>query len=247
MSEPDRHTWRLRRAAAETFVASRVDATLALLGVGPPYSAEPPEARMKALLAALPEVRAVRWCEQIHGTAMASIASEPGSPLKGAACVGRGDGLLTDEPGIGLAVWSADCVPALLAGAGVVAAVHAGWRGAAAGLPRAAVRRLVNEYGVDAGDLTAILGPAVGSCHYPVGAEVVAALAATGVARARWQRGDRVDLRAAVAGQLEAAGVPASGIALVGGCTACDPSLASFRRDGEAAGRQVSLIALASG
>ncbi len=244
MTERASLCWERLELASESVLQARLNRTLMLCGLGPPAPLTTPEERMEALLAALPDVRAVRWCQQVHGTVTAAVASEPGSPLAGPSCVGRCDGLLSDEPGIALAVWSADCVPVLLAGGGVVVAVHAGWRGAAAGLPGAAVRRLNYEYGVPADVVSAVLGPAIGPCHYPVGADAIDALAVTGGPRQRWLRGNRVDLRAHIAAQLEAAGVAAAAIARVGGCTACDPALASFRRDGAAAGRQFTLVAL---
>ncbi len=239
--------WERRTVAGESVVEAGIDAAVLLVGRGPRAVGPAPEARMEAVLAALPGARAVRWCQQIHGRAMAAVASEPDRPLRGVACVGRGDGLLTDEPGVALAVWTADCVPVLLAGGGVVAAVHAGWRGAAAGLAASAVRRIENEYGVAAERVTAVLGPAVGVCHYPVGPEVIEALSATGMPEELWRRADRVDVRAHVAAQLARAGIRPQAIAMVGGCTACDPALASYRRDGASAGRQLSLVLLPEG
>ena len=175
---------------------------------------------------------------------IASLSSAPGRPLSGAASVGRCDGLITGEPGIGLATVTADCVPVVAAGDGVVAAVHAGWRGAAAGIVPALLARLRAEYGVAAERLRVALGPAVGPCHYRVGPEVVAALTAALGRDGRWRDGDRVDLRSFVAAQLSASGVAGERIRTVGGCTACDRRLASYRRDGDAAERQWTLVYL---
>lgn len=210
-------------------------------GLGPRYrdGGEPPAPEE---LPGTP--RALRWCEQVHGTLLASLASEPGRPLAGAAAVGRCDGLLTAEPGLGLAVRTADCVPVLLAGGGVVGAVHAGWRGTAAGIVARAVRRFAVEYGVAPGELHAALGPAIGGCCYEVGEEVIAALAGRGVPEALWRDGSRADLRVLLRAELVALGVPERRIVLAGGCTACTAELASYRRDGEAAGRQLSIAVL---
>lgn len=171
------------------------------------------------------------------------MSAEPGGSLLGGCSVGRCDGLVTADVGIGLVVWTADCVPLLIDGGAAVAAIHAGWRGIAAGIVERAVRRLELEYGLPPSAQAVFLGPAVGPDHYQVGGEVVAALERSGVPRSSWlSSGNRVDLRALVAAILRNAGVDE--VVPVGGCTACDPGLASFRRDRETAGRQWSMIAL---
>jgi len=196
----------------------------------------------RVLAAMTPGVSAVRWCDQVHGKLLASLSPEPGRPFSGAVSVGTCDGLITCEAGVGLVVWTADCVPVLMEGGGVVAAVHAGWRGAAAGIVPAAVRRFYLEYGVRPDKLAVALGPAIGPCHYQVGEDVIAALAATAVPERFWRDGDRVDLRAFLGAQLERAGVKPSSWSLAGGCTACSAVCASYRRDGARAGRQWSMI-----
>ena len=219
------------------------DGVAMLFSCGPATGTGAYGSRMTRLLAAMaPGLSAVRWCDQIHGKLLASLSPEPEAGFSGVGCVGRCDGLLTDERGVGLVVWTADCVPVLLAGGSIVAAVHAGWRGAAAGIVPAAVRRFFVEYGIRAADLTVVMGPAIGACHYQVGEEVVVALAATGVPEAFWRDGDRVDLRGFLGAQLEGAGVRPSAWSLVGGCTACTPACASYRRDAGRADRQWSMI-----
>lgn len=187
---------------------------------------------------------AARWCTQVHGKVMASLSPEPGEPFSGVGDVGRCDGLLTAEAGLGLGVWTADCVPVLLAGGGAVAAVHSGWRGTAVGVVPRAVERLWLEFGVRVEQLHVGLGPAIGRCCYEVGGEVVEALAERGVPEDLWLSKQHVDLRALIRAELEGLGVTAERIELVGGCTACEPSCASYRRDGESAGRQLSVVVL---
>ncbi|HHQ49337.1 MAG TPA: laccase domain-containing protein [Acidobacteria bacterium] len=216
-----------------------------IFSVGPRWSGDPYEERAGAVLGALGRrAAALRWCRQVHGRLLASLSGEEDRPLTGVACVGRCDGLLTADPALGVLVWTADCVPVLLHGGGVAAAVHAGWRGAAAGIVPAAVRRFEIEYGVPPADLHAALGPSIGPCHYQVGPEVLEALQRADPGDGGWRHGDRADLRALLAAQLVGAGVPAGSVERVGGCTACDPALASYRRDGERAGRQWSLALL---
>jgi polyphenol oxidase len=91
-----------------------------------------------------------------------------------------GDALLTAEPGILLTVRTADCLPVLLVDARlrVIAAVHAGWRGALARVIEKTVGELRRMFGSAPGNLVAALGPAIGSCCYEVGDEVVDAFRA---------------------------------------------------------------------
>ena len=188
-----------------------------------------------ALGIALPAVTA----RQVHGTRV-TVADPAAEPTEA-------DGLVTRERGLAVGIVTADCVPALLLArsAGVVAAVHAGWRGAAAGVLESALRRLRETWGVAPADVEVALGPSIGPCCYRVGAEVRAAFTArTGtLTAAAWTpAGDRLllDLRAAARLLVEAAGVRS--VTAVGPCTRCTPTLASYRRDGAGAGRQLSFI-----
>jgi len=220
---------------------SRPDVRL-IFSLGPRWAEGGPEERAPGILHALePEAGALRWCQQVHGRLLASLSGEAEHPLSGVACVGRCDGLMTADPGVALLVWTADCVPVLLEGGGVVAAVHAGWRGVAAGVVPGAVRRFTVEYGVPAEQIRAALGPSVGPCHYEVGQEVLDALASVDPGNGAWRHGNRADLRSLLEAQLLSAGLREGAIERVGGCTACDPALASYRRDGGRAGRQWSL------
>lgn len=175
---------------------------------------------------------------QVHGVAVVTAG--------GGARV-EADGIVTARRGVAVGVVTADCVPALLLarGAGVVAAVHAGWRGAAAGVLESALAHLRRDFGVEPADVEATLGPAIGPCCYQVGPEVRAAFVERSgdVSAPAWRpSGDRLllDLRLAVQLVLGAAGVGV--VRTVGPCTACTPALASYRRDGAATGRQLSFI-----
>jgi hypothetical protein len=85
-----------------------------------------------------------------------------------------GDALITDRPGLLLAVQVADCLPILLVDAErrVVAAVHAGWRGTLAGIAAKTVGRMRQEFGCRPGRLVAAFGPGIHRCCYEVGREV---------------------------------------------------------------------------
>ncbi len=210
------------------------DATV-VFGLGPATGRSTDGGRLLEVARAL-GLRATRWARQMHGSTVVRVASPLTEPE---ACVGVADGLLTSEPGVGLAVWTADCVPVILVAPGAVAAVHAGWRGCADGIAAVAVARLTALDATPPERLSAYLGPAISARHYEVGPEVVATLAATGVDPTFWLNDDRVDLRSFLTAQLANIGV--SRIHRVGPCTFHSPELASYRRDGEEAGRQWSL------
>ena len=152
------------------------------------------------------------------------------------------------------AIRTADCVAVLLVdrGAGAVAALHAGWRGVAAGIGASAVGRFADE-GVDAASLVVAQGPAILGCCYEVGEEVVGALsAACGEPGAYVARGPSgrttVDLHAALHAQLVAAGVSATSIHAAPWCTRCRTDLFfSFRSEGKAAGRLMAAVGPAAG
>jgi YfiH family protein len=88
-----------------------------------------------------------------------------------------GDGLMTAEPGILLTIRIADCLPALLVDPQrrVVAAVHAGWRGALARVIEKSVGDMRRAFGSDPQELIAALGPSIRDCCYEIGEEVVEA------------------------------------------------------------------------
>jgi YfiH family protein len=146
---------------------------------------------------------------------------------------------------VAVGIITADCVPVLLRDrrGRAVAAVHAGWRGAAAGLLEATLDTLARTAGVEPRDVEATIGPAASGCCYEVGTDVWEALRHR-AAVAFTPRTDRhmLDLRAAVRMLAEAAGVAETHV--LGPCTICDRRYASYRRDAAAAGRQLSFIAL---
>ncbi|HEY3758766.1 MAG TPA: polyphenol oxidase family protein [Solirubrobacteraceae bacterium] len=175
----------------------------------------------------------LRWLcasRQVHGTAVRRVRSEDGSG--GAALALDADGHATALRGIGVMVLVADCLPVLLASEGAVAALHAGWRGLAAGVLEEGVRA-VRELGGE-GEIVALVGPGAGPCCYEVGEEVHAAF---GGAHRVAER--NIDLAALAHDRLAAAG--AQRVERVGICTICDARLYSHRREDVRAGRQAGI------
>jgi YfiH family protein len=181
-----------------------------------------------------------------------TAAGDPSDSTMGGPDWPEADIVMTDDPSVALAIQVADCVPLLLADtrSGAVAAVHAGWRGTAAGAAPTAVAALAREFGARPDTLLVAQGPSIGPCCYAVGDELVDAFRAAGFTREvdRWftRDGDgglRLDLWTANRDQLLASGVPAAAIHQAGLCTASHPELfASYRRDGPGTGRIAAVI-----
>ena len=231
---------RLVRVNNEEMVTSSLRGAIVWFGQGPAEGGAPSTDRL-ARVASHPggPFRRLLCVRQVHGTRCLHVAEPPTvKALEGP----EADGLFTELLGVGLTIWTADCVPVVLSDGRAVAAVHCGWRGLAAGILNVLLDALASKLRVKPADLHVLLGPAIGPCHYEVGHDVIERLATQGVPIRLWLHDRRVDLRALVRHQLIQLGVKKVHIGRVGGCTACDPKLASFRRDGPKAGRQLTVI-----
>ncbi len=119
---------------------------------------------------------ASRWhlvtAKQIHSADVRSVQNLEDARSEPTAC----DALTTNIEQTLLAVQTADCMPILIADerTGALAAVHAGWRGALAGIVARTVERMQLRYDSRPEDLRAAFGPAIGACCFEVGPEVAA-------------------------------------------------------------------------
>jgi YfiH family protein len=152
------------------------------------------------------------------------------------------DGHATSTPGILLAVSVADCVPVLIIDSTrrVIAALHAGWRGAAAGMLESGLSILSDRAGVAARDVLVHFGPAICGACYEVGPEVPLALG-LGAYDGKVQ----LDVRGVLAQRAIAAGVAYENITCSAWCTRCGDSPFFSHRAGQAE-RQMSVIGLRS-
>ena len=119
---------------------------------------------------------ALLGCTQVHGVSVETVVS-PWMPGHGP----RADGMVTAIPGLVLGVITADCAPVLLhdAAAGVVGAVHAGWRGAVAGVLDAVVAAML-ALGATQDGISAAVGPCIRQVSYEVGEDMRDAVLAAG-------------------------------------------------------------------
>jgi YfiH family protein len=179
------------------------------------------------------------FAQQVHGAGATHVDAHDAG--RGVAeledAVPSTDALVTTSPAITLVILVADCVPLALVdpAAHVLAGVHAGWRGTAAGVASSALRAMA-EHGALPGRVRAYLGPAVAPARYQVDRPVVDALAravapaalGNGIVRSDGGGRARVDLVAANRQQLLGAGVRPEHV-FESGTTTDDPSFFSDR------------------
>ena len=186
---------------------------------------------------------------QQHGVEVAYVCD------RGDTDPGNADAIVSTLPRVPVGVLTADCVPVLLAmdGGRVVAAVHAGWRGIAAGVVPSAIEAM-KRVAARWRRVTAVIGPHIGACCYEVDSPVIEQLrvrfaklldsALTPVNPEHWM----LDLGALVRLELIRAGVRPEDVGfLPDACTCCDAErFHSHRRDADRAGRLLHWI-MASG
>lgn len=173
------------------------------------------------------------FARQVHGAEVAEA--------RAGGSVGRADALISDRPGLPLAVFTADCLPIVLFDptGSRLALVHAGWRGTAQSVAWVAADALTRA-GAPRGRLLAAIGPSIGPCCYEVDLPVIQRLESafpgawpawvTPAGPGKWM----LDLWKANAEQLRSAGVDPSRIDNPRLCTACRLDLFfSYRREGK--------------
>ncbi|HEX5483874.1 MAG TPA: peptidoglycan editing factor PgeF [Terriglobia bacterium] len=187
-----------------------------------------------------------------------------------------GDATMAAAPGVLLSVRTADCLPVLLADSRlrVVAAIHAGWRGALKRIVEKTVGEMRRIFGSEPRHVFAALGPSIRGCCYEVGDEVVDAFCGGFVYGEKFFRktaestrkpagfpgflsmmppghtrprgsGLGLDLVAVAKDQLQSAGVPRAHIQVADFCTACRTDLFfSYRKEGKQTGRMMAVIGI---
>lgn len=173
----------------------------------------------------------------VHGNDVGHVDATTTAPVP------EVDALVTTVPGVGLLVVAADCVPVVLGdgAAGVVAVVHAGWRGVRSDVVGAALDAMA-DLGARLDRVRAVVGPAICGRCYDVPRERFDEVVAVSPEAASVAAGGRpgLDLRAGVVARLRSAG---AAVTLHGGCTQETPSLYSYRRD-RVTGRHGGVVTL---
>ena len=200
------------------------------------------------------EAERIVCCHQVHGTRVAAVDSRDGGRgfLDGDTAIADTDGLMTDEPGVGLWACFADCTPLFFLDPvkRVIAVSHAGWRGTVARMGVVTVQQMQAVYGCRPEDILAGIGPAIGPCNYEVDTPVIEKVQQAfefwpQVLRFTAPERARLDLWEANRLQLIEAGLTAEHITVSGWCTYCSDDLFySYRRDNGRTGRMAALLSL---
>lgn len=165
----------------------------------------------------------------------------------------RVDGLVTNQPGLCLTIYYADCLPVLLYDPKkrAIAAVHSGWRGTSLGIAPKAAKKLSDLYGSAPEEILAAIGPGIGPCCFETHEDVPAAMAEKlgeeVLSFCRRLENDKfaVDLKGIVRWQLIRAGLQEEKIDTLSLCTACHPELYwSHRKMGDQRGNQAAMLQL---
>jgi len=198
-------------------------------------------ANLKSLIRLTGITQPPHQARQIHATHMLYCSGEGGMHDIDADC------LIADQANTALAVRTADCLPVLLADpvAGIIVAVHAGWRGTAAKIVACAIEEM-QQRGASPAHIIASLGPCIGPCCFHIGEDAAAALSTSAPDASKFIH--HHPLTADLAGlnrlQLLQCGLTADNIETLQACTACNKdTYFSFRRDKGETGRHLAVVA----
>ena len=184
--------------------------------------------------------------EQVHSARIARVdeADRGRGALDMEGALPHVDGLMTNVPGLPLAILTADCVPVFLVAPSTraVALLHAGRAGTLANISGTAVRLMNKAYGVRASEMHAIVGPSAGPESYEVSEEMAREWTLRGLPA----DGRRLDLWGANLAQLEHSGIPREQIILTEVCTIGGNGFFSYRRD-RTPNRNMAILMLRQG
>jgi len=176
----------------------------------------------------------VALAEQVHGAEVA-VVDEPGY-------YSNVDALVTTEQKLLIGVKVADCAAILLADStsSAIAAVHAGWRGAAAGVLPAALGQMIHA-GAELSTTRAYISPCISLGKFEIGEEVAVQFPSKFINRSIGKK-PHLDLKSFLKHQLLDAGVSEPRIEVDPRCTMQDDQFYSFRRERHQAGRMLAFI-----
>lgn len=193
-------------------------------------------------------------CQQVHGNNIARITKENiGAGFRDFnQAIADTDALITNEPGVPLMLFFADCTPILIADPvhKAVGLAHGGWKGTLGAIALKTVEAMGREFGSQPEDMVAAIGPSIGVCCYQVGREV-----ADKFRNAFPDMADRIlhvqgedihlDLQETNTLLLEKAGLKPENIDNAGVCTCCNSSqFFSYRADRGKTGRIAAVISV---
>ncbi|MER3446474.1 MAG: peptidoglycan editing factor PgeF [Candidatus Dadabacteria bacterium] len=188
-------------------------------------------------------LRGIATLDQIHSSRVFVIRNK----FKGLEQ--KGDALIADLKGIGVGVFTADCMPILLVddSTSVVAAIHAGWRGTLSQIAKATILEIEKGFGIAPSRIHAVLGPSIGVCCYEIGWDVASLFMDRfsdweGYLLRKGKSEYVLDLKEANRYALAREGV--KNIEIIEICTKCNMEFHSYRRDGKRTGSHINFIGL---
>jgi len=155
------------------------------------------------------------------------------------------DAMITDKPGIGLAISVADCTPVFIYDSKqkIIAAIHSGWRGTIHRIVENTVFKLKSEFNSHPKYLNCYIGPSISQPNYEVGPEVAEQFDERYLMPVNGKF--LLDVRTANQDMLIESGIPANQIQVSNLCTYANSTiLHSYRKDGQISGRAYGVIAL---
>lgn len=178
----------------------------------------------------------IAFANQIHETDIAEVT-------KG-GIYSNIDGFITQKTGIALAIQVADCGAILLGDTenGIIAAVHAGWRGAVGGIVSKALTKMM-AMGSHPENIEAFVSPCISIENFEVGDEVAAQFPEPFVDRNSYEK-PHIDLKNFIRNEMLESGLKSENIEINKSCTVSDKNLYSYRRNGTQAGRMMGVIKL---
>lgn len=190
--------------------------------------------------------------EQVHGAQVRVVTQDDrgrGAFDHGDAIAGL-DGLVTDQPGVLLAGYFADCVPLIAVDPNGprIGIGHAGWRGTIAKVAANLVLEMKSAFASDPGNLRVWIGPSIGPCCFEVSAEVAAMFESAGLGQYvhfSIQGRFTIDLKGVNEHLLAEVGVKPSHIEVSSLCTMCESGrFFSHRASGPLTGRMAALVGI---
>lgn len=181
------------------------------------------------------------YVHQIHGSNLIDLPS----PVRG-GLQGKADGMISMDAEAPVGIFTADCLPVLISGDGIIAAIHAGWKSTRENITGKAISRIVEHYRKQVSELFIMMGPCIGPCCLELGNEVPPTFFSQDdsyqscfTLGKKWH----LDLRALNVFQCLNQGVLPGKIKHVNDCTKCqDKNYFSFRGDGERKGSLFSFV-----
>ncbi|MDZ7715366.1 MAG: peptidoglycan editing factor PgeF [Balneolaceae bacterium] len=172
---------------------------------------------------------------QVHGTKVQTI-NQGGT-------YSETDGLITQIPGLALAIQVADCAAVLMAdpSQSIIAAVHAGWRGAVGGILEKAISQM-ESLAASPSNIQAFISPCISLAQFEVGNEVAELFPDEYVDYESYKK-PHIDLKGFIKSRLNQSGLTDDHIKIHEGCTVTDEeNFYSYRREGEGSGRMMGII-----